>query len=102
MNGEAEGGRAAGGRSLEEEFRLRECELPNEAAATVVEVSETITAQGSTVRFKLHNKVAALDSLAVHLSMFAEPSHPGAQRPCRGRGRGSQLRYVRVERSLAD
>ena len=49
-------------------------ELPADAAAAVVGVSETTTAQGSTVRFRLHSKLAALDSLAKHLGIFREPS----------------------------
>ncbi len=47
-------------------------ELPEGASAAVIEVTETITGQGSTVRFKLHDKKGALDSLAKHLGMFIE------------------------------
>ena len=36
----------------------------------VAEVSVTITAQGRTVRVKLHDKKGALDSIARHLGMF--------------------------------
>ena len=44
-------------------------------AAAVSEVGETVSKEGGSLRFKLHNKVAALDALAKHLRMFGdEPS----------------------------
>ena len=50
---------------------LREsAELTPELRAAISEVSETITEHGGTVRFKLHDKKGALDSLARHLGMF--------------------------------
>ena len=45
-------------------------ELTPELRAAISEVSETITEHGGTVRFKLHDKKGALDSLARHLGMF--------------------------------
>ncbi|KKK57441.1 hypothetical protein LCGC14_3054450, partial [marine sediment metagenome] len=45
-------------------------ELTREQAACVAEVSQTITENGGTIKFKLHNKVDALSALAKHLGMF--------------------------------
>jgi len=45
-------------------------ELTPEQAACVAEVSQTITENGGTIKFKLHNKIDALNSLAKHLGMF--------------------------------
>ena len=39
-------------------------------AAAVAEVGETVTKEGGTVRFKLHDKLSALDKLARHLGMY--------------------------------
>lgn len=47
-------------------------ELPEGASIAVLEVSETTTKDGGTVKFKLHDKKGALDSLAKHLGMFIE------------------------------
>ena len=47
-------------------------ELPAGATIAVVEVSETITKDCGTVKFKLHDKKGALDSLAKHLGMFVD------------------------------
>jgi len=47
-------------------------ELSQGAAAAVMEVSETTIKDGGTVKFKLHDKKGALDSLAKHLGMFIE------------------------------
>ncbi len=47
-------------------------ELTENQARAVVEVSETVTENGRTVKFKLHDKKGALDSLAKHLGMFIE------------------------------
>jgi phage terminase small subunit len=44
--------------------------LRPEQARVVGEVSQTITMAGGTTRFKLHNKVAALDKLAKHLALY--------------------------------
>ena len=49
-------------------------ELPEGATIAVAEVSETTTKDGGTVKFKLHDKKGALDSLAKHLGMFIERS----------------------------
>ena len=41
-------------------------------AAAVAELAESTSKDGGSIRFKLHSKVAALDSLAKHLGMFKE------------------------------
>lgn len=46
--------------------------LTDEEARCIAEVSETTTKDGGTIRFKLHDKKGALDSLAKHLGMFVE------------------------------
>lgn len=46
--------------------------LSDESAACVAEVSETTSKDGGSIRFKLHDKKGALDSLAKHLGMFVE------------------------------
>lgn len=46
--------------------------LTDEDARCIAEVSETTTKDGGTIRFKLHDKKGALDSLAKHLGMFVE------------------------------
>ena len=45
-------------------------QLPEDAALCVAEVTETTTQHGGSIKFKLHDKRAALDSLAKHLGMF--------------------------------
>ena len=47
-------------------------DLPPELRAAVAEVSQTSTERGGTVRFKLHDKKGALDSVARHLGMFKD------------------------------
>ena len=47
-------------------------DLPEDASAAVAEVSETTTKDGGTVRFKLHDKLAALEKIGKHLNMFKE------------------------------
>jgi len=47
-------------------------ELSPEQRACVAEVSETVTKQGRTVRFKLHNKTSALEMIGRHLKMFTD------------------------------
>jgi phage terminase small subunit len=46
--------------------------LTDDAARCVAEVSQTVTAEGGTVKFKLHDKVSALEKLGRHLGMFKE------------------------------
>lgn len=41
-----------------------------EALACISEVAETVTSVGSTVKFKLHSKVPALEKIGQHLGMF--------------------------------
>jgi phage terminase small subunit len=45
-------------------------QLTREQTACVAEVGETKTKDGGTIRFKLHDKKGALDSLAKHLGLF--------------------------------
>lgn len=47
-------------------------EIPDEVAACVAEVSETITKEGGSIRFKLHDKPGALRDIARHLGMFTD------------------------------
>ena len=48
-------------------------ELSEDAVRAIVEVSETVTAQGGrTIRFKLHEKKGALDTLAKHLGLLID------------------------------
>jgi phage terminase small subunit len=51
--------------------------LSSEAAACVAEVTEHVTETGRHVRFKLHDKMAALTTLAKHLGLLREPEAPG-------------------------
>lgn len=46
--------------------------LDDDAASCVAEVSQTITKDGGSIRFKLHDKKGALDSLAKYLKLFDE------------------------------
>lgn len=46
--------------------------MTEDALRCVSEVSQTVTAEGGTVRFKLHDKKGALDSLGRHLGIFIE------------------------------
>jgi phage terminase small subunit len=46
--------------------------LTEDAARCVAEVSQTVTAEGGTVKFKLHDEVAALEKLGRHRGMFKE------------------------------
>ena len=47
-------------------------EIPQDAARAISEVSETVTKDGGTVRFKLHDKKGALDSLAKYFNLFID------------------------------
>ena len=46
-------------------------------AAAVAEVGQTVTKDGGSLRFKLHSKTDALDSLARMLGMYPEKEKPG-------------------------
>lgn len=50
-------------------------ELTEAQARAVIEVSETITKDGGTIRFKLANKQDALHDLGQHLGMFPRDTH---------------------------
>lgn len=45
-------------------------QLTMDQTAAISEVSETITEAGGSIRFKLHNKIAALERIGKHLGMF--------------------------------
>lgn len=46
--------------------------LDDDAARCVAEVTETVTKEGGSIKFKLHNKVEALKLLGQHLALFLE------------------------------
>lgn len=64
-------------------------ELSEDATRCVSEITQTVTAEGGTVKFKLHDKVGALEKIARHLGMFndklrlqgddANPLHVGGK-----------------------
>ena len=57
----------------EDGVRLKDSEdLTRDQKAAVGEASETTTKEGGTIRIKLHDKLAALEKLGKHLSMFIE------------------------------
>ena len=47
-------------------------DMTPEMAAVVAEVSETVTKDGGSTRFKLHDKLAALDKIGRHFAMFTD------------------------------
>ena len=47
-------------------------DLSDDEARCVSEVSETVTKEGGTIKFKLHDKVAALTLLGKHLGLFPD------------------------------
>jgi phage terminase small subunit len=47
--------------------------LSEDDAACVAELSQTVTAHGGSIRFKLHDKSKALDSVAEHLGLKRNP-----------------------------
>ncbi len=49
-------------------------ELTEEQAACVSEVVETATESGGSIRFKLHDKLSALEKLGKHLKLFTDVS----------------------------
>ena len=59
--------------------RLRDStDWTDDDAAAVAELGQSTSKDGGSIRFKLHNKVAALDSLAKHLGMFGDdPTRQG-------------------------
>lgn len=50
-------------------------QLDKDATRCVSEISQTITLSGGTVKFKLHDKVSALEKLAKHLGLYASEKH---------------------------
>jgi phage terminase small subunit len=64
----------AGGVTLRESS-----ELTDDEAALVSEVAETVSAAGSGLKLKTHDKVRALELLGKHLGMFVDKvEHSGA------------------------
>ena len=52
--------------------------MDEDAARCVAEVSESTSKDGGSIRFKLHDKKGALDSIAKHLGMFVDKTeHSG-------------------------
>jgi phage terminase small subunit len=56
-------------------------ELTDDQLACVAEVSENITENGGTVKFKLHDKLRALDMLGKYHKLFSEKPDTAAARP---------------------
>lgn len=53
--------------------KLKDLEdMDDDAARCVAEVSESTSKDGGSIRFKLHDKKGALDSIARHLGMFTD------------------------------
>ena len=55
--------------------------LTNEQAASIAEITETVTSRGGTVRIKQHSKLKALEMLAKHVGLYEaqdEPQSAGA------------------------
>jgi phage terminase small subunit len=54
-------------------------DLDEDAARCIAEVSETKTKDGGSIKFKLHDKKGALDSLGRHLGIFVDKTeHSGS------------------------
>jgi phage terminase small subunit len=51
--------------------------LPRAKLAAVAEVSQTVTKDGGSTKFKLHDKLAALEKLGKHLGMFKDADKDG-------------------------
>lgn len=54
-------------------------DLSEDAARCVAEVSQTVTQHGGSIRFKLHDKVAAVKLVAEHLGMFGAKTLDGEE-----------------------
>lgn len=50
--------------------------LSDDDASCVAEVSETVTENGGSIKFRLHDKVAALDKLGRHLGLWDKSGEP--------------------------
>lgn len=46
--------------------------MNDDALRCISEISETVTKEGGTVKFKLHDKVSALEKIGKHLGMFKD------------------------------
>lgn len=56
-----------------EGIRLKDSnELPEDALRAIAEVSESFGKEGNNIKFKLHNKMVALEQLAKHCGMYVE------------------------------
>jgi phage terminase small subunit len=72
--------------------RLKESsEMPDGAARCVAELSQTLTQHGGSIRFKLHDKVAALTLLGKHLRLFGDVDEPPETEEERARRIRAQL-----------
>jgi phage terminase small subunit len=57
-------------------------QIPEEALRAISEITETVTAQGGSVKFKLHDKQAALRSIGQHMGWIKDkPCEPGDVKP---------------------
>jgi phage terminase small subunit len=56
-------------------------ELTKDASACVSEVSETKSAEGGSIKFKLHDKVTALTQIGRHFGMFTDKFEEVAKLP---------------------
>lgn len=72
-------------------------DLTPDQVAAVGEVTETVTQTGKTVKFKLHDKLRALDALSRHLGMDA----PQKVALTDADGEGPALSSIEVARRLA-
>lgn len=54
-------------------------DMPDDATRCIAEVSQTTSVGGGSIKFKLHDKKGALDSLGRHLGLFVDKTeHSGA------------------------
>ena len=55
---------------------IKSADLLEEASRVVAEVSQTVTKDGGTIKFKLHDKKVALELLGRHLNIFGDVGTP--------------------------
>jgi phage terminase small subunit len=87
----------AGGVKLNESVAL-----DDDVARCVSEVAQTVTAHGGSIRFKLHDKVAALKLVAEHLGMFGEKGKDGEDFGMLSRMSDEELEAYRRKLRLVD
>ncbi|SIO35913.1 terminase small subunit [Halodesulfovibrio marinisediminis] len=54
--------------------------LTHEQAASIAEITETVTSRGGTVRVKQHSKLKALEMLAKHVGLYDSPEPDQAEK----------------------